>query len=514
MDILEQLRPFGSLTTYESNAGKPEIRPDHSESRLAFANLCLVSKWIRPYAIRHLYHTVLLKDQKELLYFFRTIANNHDLRSTIRSFAWAGVLSTDDANLDSTRRQEKEMDCLAPECWASIDWPSSPIDFDIARLMGIDGPETLQSWRVLGAVLAMIPSIRSLFVLLAHMPITPPRLPPCPEMDAIWALIWPPKSNSYQFLQELRTITLEPHHNARTACWLTEKSLMALLVNSPLVYRVELKGTLYFRSMQRHTQKFWDFQIVSESVKELLRFRARHPQEDMTALTTIFPKLVSLEAEYVDGSRREFDDLDETVSGALFNVSGTLENLSLTTSLGQCWDKGDELPQLSNLKQMAALKHLTTESIWLFGRGDSFTALHLPDILPRSLVSFHLIDYWGSSDTDPPHPPHPPQFPNTLSLLGFYNQTFLGLYESCLTQLPNLKEITLASDSLSSHTTTASGGNTAATVDGSNGQSQPADACAFLHKFQNLFASVGVRFSVLTPEISQAELQSSWANVG
>ncbi|KAK1772811.1 hypothetical protein QBC33DRAFT_30463 [Phialemonium atrogriseum] len=259
MNILEQLRPFGSLTTYESNAGKPEIRPDHSESRLAFANLCLVSKWIRPYAIRHLYHTVLLKDQKELLYFFRTIANNHDLRSTIRSVAWAGVLSTDDANLDSTHRRDKEMDCLAPECWASIDWPSSPIDFDIARLMGIDGPETLQSWRVLGAVLAMIPRVRSLFVLLAHMPITPPRLPPCPEKDAIWALIRPPKSNSYQFLQELRKITLEPHHKREDFVLAHGK-----IPHGPL-------GELTF-GLPRRTEGHVIFQINATTHSEILGF--------------------------------------------------------------------------------------------------------------------------------------------------------------------------------------------------------------------------------------------------
>lgn len=216
-NILEHLRPCGSLTTYESNAGEPEIRPDHIESRSAFANLCRTSKWIRPYATGYLYHTVLLRDQEELFCFFRSIVNNDELRPAIRSFSWAGILSTDDANLESTTRRNKAMASLASHCWASINWHSSPIELNIAQLMGIDGPDALQSWRVLGAVLAMLPRIRSLFVLLAHMPISPPKLPPCPKKDAIWALIRQP--SSYKYLQELETITLEPHLNPRTACW-------------------------------------------------------------------------------------------------------------------------------------------------------------------------------------------------------------------------------------------------------------------------------------------------------
>lgn len=115
INILEQLRPLGSLTTYESSAARPKIQLDYIESRSAFTNLCRVSKSIRPYATRYLYHTILLKDQMELLYFFHTIANNRDLRLIIRSFAWAGVLSTDDANFESTTRRDKEIAFLASE---------------------------------------------------------------------------------------------------------------------------------------------------------------------------------------------------------------------------------------------------------------------------------------------------------------------------------------------------------------------------------------------------------------
>lgn len=227
------------------------------------------------------------------------------------------------------------------------------------------------------------------------------------------------------------------------------------------------------------------------------------------ALTTIFPKLVSLEAEYDDGSRK-INDLDTTVSEALLNVSGTLENLSLTTSPEASWSDENVLPQLLNLNRMIALEHLTTESIWLFGRGESFTTLQLLDILPGSLVRFHLIDYWGNSNIDA----FCPHFPNALSLLGFYDQLFSTLHKNYSTRLHNFRDITLALHFLSSRGTRASSGNTTAIADESNGQDIRADIRAFSHKFQNSFASVGIRFSVVAPETLEVKFQSSWANVG
>jgi len=257
--------------------------------------------------------------------------------------------------------------------------------------------------------------------------------------------------------------------------------------------------------MQQHAERFWGCQVISESVRELLRFRARRAQEDMLALTTVFPKLVSLELEFKNGCQ-ERDDLEPTVAEAFLKVSGTLENLSVTTSPGASWSDTNVSPQLPNLDQMATLKHLRTESIWLFGRGDSFVALQLLDILPISLVHFHLIDYWGSSDINTFYP----QFPSSLSLFGFYDQAFSRLYESCSMWLPNLKGIKLSLHSLSSDESMVGSDNTATTV----GKDLPADISAFLRKFQKLFASVGVQFSVLFPETVNVELHSSWANVG
>ncbi len=501
IEVLEHLRPLGSLTTNKSNAVKPEIRQGHVESRSDFANLCLVSKLHRPYATRYLYQTVLLKDQKELLYFFRTMASNPDLRPGVRSFAWAGVLSTDNTNAKSTRRRNAEMASLAPDCWASIgDWPSTPTGADIARLMSIDGPGTLQTWRVLGAVLAMIPRTRSLFMLQSHGERSLPKQPSCPEQEAIRYLLL--QDNNPRFLQELETITLEPHEQRRTPCFATAPSLMALLLNSPSVRRVELKGPFFFRSVRVFAEKFWFNRVVSESVRELLHFRPAEVDDDQVGLLTTFPKLVSLEAEYNAGHFLFAQSNSTTFSEALCTVSGTLETLSLTTAPGSFWNGNIVLPLLPPLHQMAALKHLTTESIWLFGRQDLLSTPRLVNVLPRSLSCLRLIDYWGSSDVSI----FGPLAPSSSNLLELYDRAFSGLHYNWSTHLPNLKSIVLqVSDPSQPHTATESG---------SSSRDLPADARAFELKFQALFAGLGVRFSIFASDMSDVQRRSSWANVG
>jgi len=181
-------------------------------------------------------------------------------------------------------------------------------------------------------------------------------------------------------------------------------------------------------------------------------------------LVAVFPKLVSLQAEYVDGSLRRLDS-NPQLSEGLLSISTTLSTLSLTTT--PPWICPDVPPLLLTLNQMTTLKHLTTESIWLFGRQDPSVALQLSQLLPPSLVNFHLIDYWGTCDIETFYP----ELPNTWTSLEFYDEVFSTLYE-CL--IPNLREITV---------TPAHLGFCATIAANSYGYNQLADSHVFLIKF-------------------------------
>ncbi|CAH0023228.1 unnamed protein product [Clonostachys rhizophaga] len=114
VDVLEHLRPSGSLTTVESNCHYPEVELSFFTSRSSFASLCLTSKWMRSLAIEYLYRTVILANNLELLHFFRTISNNVSLRSMLTSFAWPVVLDIDEVEFDG-------LDVFVTEVYPDLD---------------------------------------------------------------------------------------------------------------------------------------------------------------------------------------------------------------------------------------------------------------------------------------------------------------------------------------------------------------------------------------------------------
>lgn len=134
MSILDQMRPVGSLTTYESTADKPVVRPSHIERRTSLLNVSLSCREFYGLAIPYLYRNPLIKDRRELFRFFSTLATRADRRQMIRSFAWVGVLWVGDIIPESSMSHLLEETSLAAECWSSIksEWPREAIDHDIA----------------------------------------------------------------------------------------------------------------------------------------------------------------------------------------------------------------------------------------------------------------------------------------------------------------------------------------------------------------------------------------------
>lgn len=330
---------------------------------------------------------------------------------------------------------------------------------------------------------------------------------PCPEYHAIMPflrryefgsegqILNRTRPYSYPFLHDLEELTIEGHSNI-AATNNTSAILALLFTNAPLLRRVEIKDPPSFEEIWYMLRLPQDTEIpLTQTVVELSLLRAHQPQDDMAAMLALFPNLISLYAEFRDGSSRPPGKLDlpPEVSEALLNVSGTLETLSLTTSPETYPAKGhwvcfERYPSsLSKLNQMTKLRNLTTESIWLFGTEDPAVALHLPHLLPPSLVQLHLIDFWGNYDPAEFYP----ELPNNWTPLEFYSHVFEALCNERLERLPDLREVTLTSKcfNTSSQSTLLSGGH--------DKQDETQITEDHMQAVRLSFGQVGVRFRMI-----------------
>lgn len=300
---------------------------------------------------------------------------------------------------------------------------------------------------------------------------------------------------SYAFLHDLEVLTIEGHSNI-AATNNTSAILALLFTNAPLLRRVEVKDPPLFKEIWYILRLPKKTEIpLTDNVTELSLLRAHDVQDDMAAMLALFPNLVSLHAEYRDGSSRPPRMFDSPlgVSDALLNASRTLETLSLTTSpetypaTGHWISFESYPPSLSTLNQMTKLKNLTTKSIWLFGTEDPAVALHLPHLPPHSLVQLHLIDFWGNYDPSEFYP----DFPNTWEPLELYTHAFGALCDERLERLPDLREVIFTSKRFS----TRSQG--ALSNDGHAQQEQTQITEDSMQAVRLLFGQVGVRFRLI-----------------
>lgn len=333
-------------------------------------------------------------------------------------------------------------------------------------------------------------------------------LHPCPELDAVLPFLPRYETGSegeildrtrpftHPFLHDLEVLTIEGHSN-RAANGNTAAILALLFMNSPLLRRVELRHPPTSREIWDTLRWPVDTQRpLTDRVDDLWLWRAHQAQDDMAAIVALFPNLVSLHAEFLDGSSRPPGNLDlpPEASEALLNVSGTLETLSLTTSPETYPAKGhwvcfESYPSsLLTLDQMIKLRNLTTESIWLFGTEDPAVALHLPHLLPPSLVQLHLIDFWGNYDPADFYP----VFPDSWTPLEFYTHVFGALCSERLERLPDLREVIFTSKRFSTRTPSplSNGGHIVH-------QEQTQITEDSVQAVRLLFEQVGVRFRMI-----------------
>lgn len=99
-------------------------------------NVCLASKELCGLAIPILYRNSLVKDRRELFYFFSALAQRPDRRLMVRSFSWVGGLWEDDVDPESKIALSHKEATAAADCWSSIKdkWPREGVDYEIAKI--------------------------------------------------------------------------------------------------------------------------------------------------------------------------------------------------------------------------------------------------------------------------------------------------------------------------------------------------------------------------------------------
>ncbi|KAK3312548.1 hypothetical protein B0H66DRAFT_633350 [Apodospora peruviana] len=394
--IFENLRPKGPVTTHGSNGELPRRNIDHFNSRTSFHSLSRTSRNLHHLATRFLYRWVLLRNQDELLCFFRTMINRADFRILVRSFSWVGLLLG-----NNQPHRGVYLSFMPSYCWAEIQkWPSPCGSMD-------RDPLVLDSGTVLGGVLAMISGVKSLFILLGgclcheSYSIPLPLIPSYPEGGVLWKKVAPaefpvdlvarngangrfriqycPHDNDsptgpqqHAFLSEVEQITLElppggitramtyqkPHQHF-VCCGPLHSFLLTL--PSPGLRRLEIKGQAQVSCASRtittkniinkvinfinndnndsNDKEPLDGAVVGPMILPTVRENVKElvrlqmkPADFMMYPPFPFPHLISLTFEF-----RSFDGVpsalfDRTLAKLLRRLSGTLERLSLTTS--------------------------------------------------------------------------------------------------------------------------------------------------------------------------------------
>lgn len=333
-------------------------------------------------------------------------------------------------------------------------------------------------------------------------------------MPLLWHRTQP---STHRFLAEAETLTIEAHEDPPSH--INAQFIISLmLMNSPMLSRIEIKGALSLQEMWASFQRYPERKILAGNVKELVLLRAIHPQDEMLATVMMFPRLVSLQAEYDDASTRpgSIPIPGFTIAPALLRLADTLEILSLTTApTYNRWYHVNNYPHcLTSLDQMHKLKDFTTESMWIFGRHDPSIALQLPHLLPSSLVRFQLIDYWGTMATSGSARFYPepadfyPEFPNHWTAAEFYYHVLTAVGNEASSRFPDLRDITLVSKRLCEDAGMCNGG-------GGQGRSNVTESSqASMLRLREFFSDLGINFKLQMPVKSTAASQAGWARIG
>ncbi|KAK0636462.1 hypothetical protein B0T17DRAFT_613189 [Bombardia bombarda] len=447
--ILQHFVPTGPVTTRDSVGEHPQLTLPFREFGPGMAQICQTNYRFAKIATPFLYRVVVLKDMTQLLCFFRTLATVPPLRNLVRTVIWAGVMAPPSSTPTQTQTPSQDTSpnslmALVGDTWLSplicttfesstqTHWPpTDKLGQLVTRKLELTKPAHFCSGHILGAVLALCPNLAALFTVLGQtdrMVMSPkgrvlrrcpefPGLVQIPEWDLFQYLDAPVHGNTSvpyplacQFLlssshpSNLRSITIEPHSDRNAEMYWAAFALEPLLRSCPLIKNIEIKGGMSWRELRPrgwgdHRQQ--QPSVLGRAVRQLVLTRATRPEDNMATVADMFPGLRALYAEFVEtGAGTSFRAPAAGFQAALAGLRGTLEVLHLTSAPGETW-RFLGVPSLlcPVLGQMGGLKHLVADAVWLFGRQMAMDGVAAVDggllLLPPSLVSLHVIDFWG-----------------------------------------------------------------------------------------------------------------------
>ncbi len=373
--------------------------------------------------------------------------------------------------------------------YATSYWPSTLEEKEVAAACGICADELFTAPNILVAALASMPRLKHLYLFLSK-PVAGISWYPIETLaikNIFNFLLSPPgratpARGGRRFLQELSTIILEPAHSEEIESLDVFRTLSLVLAGCSTLRRIELKGNVMLG--ERFVEDLGSNQDpenmrylqapLGENVIELTIVQTSSIHTTMSYVPTFFPNLRSLVVECVDSTlgwvdSTDSDDSEEKFQRQLVRLHKTLTTLKITGIPNRTcsWDNVREYTSLlaPEIEQMEGLKHLTADCAWLFGSRDLSTSHGIISRLPKGLVTFHLVDYWGVSIDGPTGPElaasEIPEaelkaleyYPELLSPDGeryeaptYFFQDLLGvLAEESQTRFQNLQHVTLSS---------------------------------------------------------------------
>ncbi|KAI0975378.1 hypothetical protein F4678DRAFT_420125 [Xylaria arbuscula] len=446
--IFDYFIPSGAPTTMAIQASKVELRPHVLEYRRTLWAACQVSRRVGACARIYLYQAILINSCKELLYFFRTLRTVPELRALVQSFSWAGTLSQPDE--DETETAELMASLVA--VFASLPFPRTEEDALLHQFLDADNIAAFRVWRLLAVVLAIIPKLTTLFLALGRVMAgvtyesdlieefggggtAEQRLlhwrQRSYEFLAIGALVRDPVLTSigYPLLPDLQVLILDHTSNS-------PPMLQSIKSNFVLDDLKELCPKLRYIQTKNYIYPSYSGETVcSTSMKTLVARQQLYALSSLPEFQAAYPNLTSLRIE-VSGCER-IDDCFYPFK-ALAKLQH-LQYLSITTSHNLPWTNSNPHLHLSYyLRRMGSLQHLRVDFIWLAARDNPSQLFHIGFLLPPSIQTLHLLDYWARNSR--------PVFPDNKSATEFMELVLENLLQRCSSAgLTSLREVKLSS---------------------------------------------------------------------
>lgn len=458
LEIFGHLALSGAPTTTAVQRDVVELQPHVLEDRRTLWVACQVSRQVGACARIQLYRSVLITNCTELLYFFRTLRTVPELRTLVQTFSWTGIVSTSAA--------------IGAECvdlmpslvtvFASMRPPVTEEDALLHRFLKIDNFTYFRAWRLLSAVLISIPRLTTLFlapsefrhepeqfqrlrdIVLAREALLPLMLALSTvlmkkgfEFTVLKSLVEDPNLASIRHppLPSLQVLILD--HVRSTP------PLFQDFTNPPIVKDLEeLCPQLRYIQTKHSVSSARGFPR-STSMRDLVLRQRHNSFIGVPTIQRAFPSLNSLRilvTQYSTDNAKAglFEGLD---------MLPKLQYLSITTPHDLSWWAPEANLTISHsLRQMKCLHHLRVDLIHLTTRANAGQLLHLASLLPPSIQSLHLLDYWGISMEDL-HWMWRPAFPDNQSAVEFMRLVLKNLLQSHSSMgLTSLREVKLSSN--------------------------------------------------------------------